>query len=449
MSLRGHGKAGFAHLLDGSGRIQLYFRADELGDRFARYELLDVGDWIGAEGRLFRTRTGEITIRAESVELLAKSMRPLPEKWHGLTHAETRYRQRYADLFMNLDVREIFRRRALLVGGLRELLERHGFLEVETPVLQPLYGGAFARPFVSHHHALDLDLYLRISNELYLKRLIVGGLERVYEFSRDFRNEGMDRTHNPEFTMLEFYQAFADVHDMMRFTERLVSHAVERARGGLAFDYQGARLDFAPPWPRVSLPAAVSEAVGEDVRGLDAARLARLAAARGIETRPGLGAGALLEALFCELVQPRLISPTFVVDYPAETSPLARASRETAGLVERFELFAAGMELANAFSEQNDPEAQSRAFEEQMARGASGDEEAQVMDHDYLRALEYGMPPTGGVGIGVDRLTMIVTDARSIREVILFPQLRPEEGREEPDEAAPPDPGAARGPASR
>ncbi len=449
MTLRGHGKAGFAHLLDASGRLQLYFRQDQLGEHFARYELLDVGDWIGVAGQLFRTRTGEITVRVEQVELLAKSMRPLPEKWHGLKSPETRFRQRYADLFMNLEVREVFRRRARLVSGLRERLEREGFLEVETPVLQPLYGGAFARPFVTRHHALDMDLYLRISNELYLKRLITGGLERVYEFSRDFRNEGMDRSHNPEFTMLEFYQAFADVHDMMRFTESLVSEAVERARGAMAFEYQGIALDFTPPWPRISMRDAVGEKVGEDVRALDAGELDRLARARGLETRPGTGTGALIEALFGELVQPGLESPTFVVDYPAETSPLARPSRDDPRVVERFELFVAGMELANAFSEQNDPEAQSQAFEQQMARRSAGDEEAQMMDHDYVRALEYGMPPTGGVGIGVDRLAMVVANARSIREVILFPQLRPEEGHETPDEAGQPDAATSPGTAPR
>ncbi|TMQ51207.1 MAG: lysine--tRNA ligase [Candidatus Eisenbacteria bacterium] len=434
MSLRGHGKAGFGHLLDRSGSIQLYFRADHLGPQFARYELLDVGDWIGVEGGLFRTRTGEITIRVDAFELLAKSLRPLPEKWHGLTHPETRFRQRYADLFMNLEVREIFRRRARLVSGLRAGLERAGFLEVETPVLQPLYGGAFARPFVTRHQALDMDLYLRISNELYLKRLIVGGLERVYEFSRDFRNEGMDRTHNPEFTMLEYYQAFADMHDMMRFTEVLVRDAVLAAAGASAIEYQGARIDFASPWPRLSLPQAVSAKIGEDVRALGADALRKLARARGIETPPGAGAGALLDALFGELVQPELQAPTFVTDYPAETSPLARASRTDPSVVERFEVFVAGMEIANAFSEQNDPEAQASAFEQQMARRARGDEEAQVMDHDYVRALEYGMPPTGGVGIGIDRLAMLVSDARSIRDVLLFPQLRPEEGREEAEE---------------
>jgi lysyl-tRNA synthetase class 2 len=279
-----------------------------------------------------------------------------------------------------------------------------------------------------------MELYLRISNELYLKRLIVGGLERVYEFSRDFRNEGLDRTHNPEFTLLEYYEAFADVERMMERTEALVAQAVREACGGLAAAWQGRSIDFTPPWPRLSMVDAVSEATGEDVRDLDPARLARLAAARGLEVRPGSGAGALLDALFSELVQPRLEQPTFVLDHPIETSPLARVSRTRPGVVERFELFVAGMELANAFSEQNDPDAQRHAFEDQMARRARGDEEAQLLDTDYLRALEYGMPPTGGVGIGIDRLCMIVTDSRSIRDVILFPQLRPEEGRGEPGE---------------
>jgi len=431
LTLRGHGKAGFAHLLDGSGRIQLYFRAEHLGEQFARYELLDVGDWIGVSGPLFRTRTGEITIRVDELELLAKAVRPLPEKWHGLRGPETRFRQRYADLFMNLDVREVFRKRARLTSAMRAFLDERGYLEVETPVLQPLYGGAFARPFVTRHLSLDMDLYLRISNELYLKRLIVGGLERVYEFSRDFRNEGMDRTHNPEFTMLEFYQAYADVHDMMELTEALLADAVRRASGAMQVAWEGETLDFAPPWPRLSMLDAVGEKVGEPVSDLDAARLARLARAHGVEPRPGTGAGGLLDELFSALVQPGLRQPCFVVDFPREVSPLARAKRGNPSVVERFEVFVAGMEIANAFSEQNDPEAQAQAFQEQMTRRAAGDEEAQVMDHDYVRALEYGMPPTGGVGIGMDRLAMLVTGARSIREVILFPQLRPEEGRAE------------------
>jgi len=431
MALRGHGKAGFAHLLDATGRIQLYFRQDQLGDQFARYELLDVGDWIGVRGPLFRTRTGEITVRVDAVELLAKSMRPLPEKWHGLRDPETRFRQRYADLFMNLEVRETFRRRAKLVSALREFLDGRGFLEVETPVLQPLYGGAFARPFVTRHNALDMELYLRISNELYLKRLIVGGLDRVYEFARNFRNEGMDRSHNPEFTLLEYYQAFADVFEMMDVTEALVTHAVQRATGGLEVAFEDERIDFTPPWRRLSMLDTVSEAVGEPVHDLDPARLAAQAAKHHVDVRPNSGAGTLLDALFSELVQPSLRQPTLIVDYPVETSPLARQSRANPAVVERFELFVAGMELANAFSEQNDPLAQAAAFEQQMVRRAGGDDEAQVMDHDYVRALEYGMPPTGGVGIGIDRLVMLVTGLRSIRDVILFPQLRPEEGRAE------------------
>ncbi len=431
MALRGHGKAGFAHLLDATGKIQLYFRQDHLGERFAHYELLDVGDWIGVEGPLFRTRTGEITVRVDGLELLAKSLRPLPEKWHGLRDPETRFRQRYADLFMNLEVRETFRRRSRLVAALRAFLEGKGFLEVETPVLQPLYGGAFARPFVTRHQALDMDLYLRISNELYLKRLIVGGLERVFEFSRDFRNEGMDRSHNPEFTMLEFYQAFADVFDMMTLTEALVAHAIVSATGGPHVTYQGESLDFTPPWRRLSMLDAVGEAVGESVHDLNQAKLQGHARRHHVETRPDAGAGVLLDTLFGELVQPKLRQPTLVVDYPVETSPLARASRSNPAVVERFELFVVGMELANAFSEQNDPRAQEAAFDHQMARRAGGDEEAQVMDTDYVRALEYGMPPTGGVGIGVDRLAMLATDSRSVRDVILFPQLRPEEGRAE------------------
>ncbi len=434
MTLRGHGKAGFAHLLDRTGRIQLYFRADQLGERFRRYELLDVGDWIGVEGPLFRTRTGEITVRVDGLELLAKSLRPLPEKWHGLKDPETRFRQRYADLFMNLEVREVFRRRALMIAALREGLTRHGYLEVETPVLQPLYGGAFARPFTTRHHALDMELFLRISDELYLKRLIVGGLERVFEFSRNFRNEGMDRSHNPEFTILEYYQAFADVHEMMTLTERLIAETVRAVCGGTVVPHAGGRLDFTPPWPRVSMLQAVGEKAGEPLQDLDPARIERLAARHGIQARAGSGPGALLDELFGTLVQPELQRPTFVVDFPVEISPLARRSRTTPGVVERFELVVGGMEMANAFSEQNDPDAQREAFEAQVARRAHGDEEAQPMDLDYLRALEYGMPPTGGVGIGIDRLAMLVADQHSIRDVLLFPQLRPEEGRSEAHE---------------
>lgn len=439
MTMRGHGKAGFAHVLDATGRIQAYFKSDVMGEAFRRYELLDVGDWVGIEGPLFRTRTGEVTVRVDQMELLAKGIRPLPEKWHGLTDPETRFRQRYADLFVNLEVRETFRRRARLVSDIRRFLDGHGYLEVETPILQPLYGGAFARPFVTRHNALDVDLYLRVSNELYLKRLIVGGLDRVYEFARDFRNEGMDRSHNPEFTLLEFYQAFADIEDMMSLTEQLVSQALLASLGSLKLEHGGRTLDFSPPWPRVSMLDAVSDKVGESVHALDEAQLERLCRARGLAARPGSGAGGLLDELFSELVQPELQDATFLVDFPVETSPLARVSRTNPRVVERFELFAAGMELANAFSEQNDPDAQRAAFEAQGAARARGDDEAQPLDEDYLRALEYGMPPTGGVGIGIDRLVMLATGSRSIRDVILFPQLRPEEGRPTPDDAATPE----------
>jgi lysyl-tRNA synthetase class 2 len=429
MTVRGHGKAGFAHVVDVSGRIQAYFKSDVMGEQFRRFELVDVGDWVGIEGPVFRTRTGEITVRADGLELLAKSIRPLPEKWHGLTNPETRFRQRYADLFVNLEVRETFRRRTRITSGIRAFLDARGYLEVETPVLQPLYGGAFAKPFVTRHNALDVDLYLRISNELYLKRLIVGGLDRVYEFSRNFRNEGMDRSHNPEFTLLEYYQAFADVNDMMELTEALVCGALEAACGTLRVPYQGATLDFTRPWKRVSMLDSVSEKVGEDVRDLDPAKLAKHVERFHLHPRAGTGAGGMLDELFSALVQPELQDAAFVVDFPLETSPLARVNRGNPAVVERFELFAAGMELANAFSEQNDPDAQRAAFEAQGAARARGDEEAQALDEDYLRALEYGMPPTGGVGIGIDRLVMLATDSRTIRDVVLFPQLRPEEGR--------------------
>ena len=434
---RGQGKAGFGHVLDGSGRIQVYFRQDVLGEQFARWDLFQIGDWVGISGSLFRTRTGEITIRAEQVELLAKSLRPLPEKWHGLTDPETRFRQRYADLFVNhAKVREVFRRRARLVSRIRQFLDQREYLEVETPVLQPLYGGAFARPFVTKHNALDMDLYLRVSNELYLKRLIVGGLERVYEFARDFRNEGMDRSHNPEFTLLEYYQAFADVHDMMTLTEQLVCDALQHACGTLQVEYGGRTLDFTPPWPRVSMLDAVSEKVGERIHSLDEAVLGRHVARHSLHPRAGTGAGGMLDELFSALVQPELHNPAFVVDFPVAVSPLARVSRTNPQVVERFELFVAGMEIANSFSEQNDADAQRAAFEAQSAARERGDEETQPLDEDYLRALEYGMPPTGGVGIGIDRLVMLATDSHSIRDVLLFPHLRPEEGRPVSDDMA-------------
>jgi len=430
MARRGHGKAGFGHVLDATGRLQVYCRADVLGeDGYALWDLFDVGDWVGVKGPVFRTRTGEITVQARELTLLTKSMRPLPDKWHGLSDPETRYRQRYADLFMNVEVREVFRRRALLFSTIRRFLDGRGFLEVETPVLQPLYGGAFARPFTTHHNALGMDLYLRISNELYLKRCLVGGFERVYEFARDFRNEGIDRSHSPEFTMLEVYQAFADYRTIMRLTEEMIVRCAEALTGGLVVEYQGKRLDFTPPWPEVSILESVSKATGEDVSDMDPERLARLCTLRGLEARPGSGAGGMLDELFSALVQPGLIQPTFVVDHPREISPLAKVKRGNPAITERFEPFVCGMEIGNAFSEQNDPAEQERQFRLQMDRRAAGDDEAQMLDRDFLRALEYGMPPTGGLGIGIDRIVMLLTDSRSIRDVVLFPALRPEEGR--------------------
>lgn len=438
MSVREHGRTCFSHIQDGEGRIQIYIRRDVVGDEaFSTFKLLDIGDIIGVRGTVFRTRTGEITVGVESFQVLCKSLRPLPvvkEKVEGdkriiydpFTDKEQRYRQRYVDLIVNPDVREVFRRRAEIIRALRNFLEGRGFLEVETPVLQPVYGGASARPFVTHHNALDMDLYLRISNELYLKRLIVGGFEKVYEFSRDFRNEGMDRLHNPEFTLLEAYQAYADYHDIMDLTEDMLSYAAEEVLGTTKLVYQGTEVDLTPPWRRIRMLEALEEVVGVDLRELSNEALKELCLSHGLDVDGGIGRGKMMEKLFDEVVKPHLVQPTFVVDYPIETSPLAKRHREDPELVERFELFVSGMEIANAFSELNDPEDQRERFQEQTRLRERGDEEAQVLDEDFIRALEYGMPPTGGLGIGVDRLVMLFTDMPSIRDVILFPQMRPE-----------------------
>lgn len=432
------GRSVFAHLADRDGRIQLYFRRDEVEDEtWDLLALLDLGDWIGAEGTLFRTRTGEVTVRVAEVTLLAKSLRPLPfgkeeidadsgERvvHSGFTDVEGRYRQRYADLAVNPEVREVFVARARVVSALRRELDALGYVEVETPVLQPIYGGASARPFTTHHHALDLPLYLRIADELYLKRLIVGGLERVYEIAKDFRNEGIDRTHFPEFTMLEFYEAFADYEVMMGRTEHLMAAAVEAAGGERSVRFGDETLDFTPPFQRLSFLEGLRTLGGIDVEGLDDADLAAHVANSGGDpvslTRP-----QLLDELFKQRVEPELRQPTFVTDHPRELSPLAKPKRGNPLLVERFELVAAGRELANAFSELNDPLDQRERFAAQARLREQGDEEAQVLDEDYLRALEYGMPPTGGVGIGIDRLVMLLTNQPSIRDVILFPTMRP------------------------
>lgn len=437
---RSHGKSAFAHVEDGYGRLQLYFKKNVLGDEsFERLDVLDTGDWIGVSGPAFRTRTGEVTVRVDEWHLLTKSLRPLPfakretdpetgetRVYSGFQDQETRYRQRYADLAVHPEVREVFRTRTRIIKSIRDFLDGRDFLEVETPALQPLYGGATARPFVTHHNALDLELYLRIADELYLKRLIVGGFERVYEIGKDFRNEGLSRFHNPEFTMLEFYQAFADYHDMMDTVEGLLVHVVDQVFGNRTLTFQGQEFSLEPPFARVSLMDSLSEAMGASVAETSDAELADRALALGIDDVGTAGRGKLIDKLFGELVQPSLTQPTFVIDHPVELSPLAKAHRSRSGLTERFELFILGEEVANAFSELNDPIDQRSRFEAQVALRSAGDDEAQALDEDYIRALEYGMPPTGGVGIGIDRLVMMLTDQASIRDVLLFPTMRPE-----------------------
>ncbi|HEY7461620.1 MAG TPA: lysine--tRNA ligase [Gemmatimonadota bacterium] len=438
VALRGHGKTTFLHLEDASGRIQAYVKRDDVGpERYALLSQLDIGDFLAVEGTLFRTKTGEVTVHARSFRLLAKALRPPPLAKEevvdgrrvahgGLADKELRYRRRYLDLAVNPEAREQARTRSRIVTSIRGFLDARGFLEVETPVLQPLYGGAAARPFVTHHRALDTRLYLRIADELYLKRLIVGGLERVYEIGKDFRNEGMDRTHNPEFTMLELYQAYADYHDMMEITEQLVAGLVREIRGGSTLTYQGATADVTPPWPRLPFLEAVRRHTGQALDDLGRESVAAAAARLGVEVEPGMGAAKILDEIFKARVEEHLVGPVFITDHPKELSPLAKQHRADPRLVERFESFLFGTEFGNAFTELNDPLDQRRRFEAQRELLAHGDEEAHALDEDFLRALEHGMPPTGGLGIGVDRLVMFLTDAPSIRDVILFPHMRPE-----------------------
>ncbi|MGD0134053.1 MAG: lysine--tRNA ligase [Bryobacteraceae bacterium] len=398
MTVRRMGKAGFAHLMQNGEQLQIYVRKDALSEKeYALYQLLDLGDLIGVEGYLFRTKTNELSVHVERLYFLAKTLLTMPEKWHGLEDVETRYRQRYLDLISNPEVRKVFVTRAKIVSSLRRELEARGFLEVETPMLQSIYGGAAARPFTTHHNTLDIDLYLRIAPELYLKRLVVGGLERVYEINRNFRNEGISPRHNPEFTMLEFYQAYTDYHGMMDLSADLLRQAAIDATGGTEVEYQGRRLDFGNIRRH-----SMREVVGD----------------------PSLKGLALVEA-FERDVEPNLFEPTMIYDYPVEISPLSKNKPDDPEFVERFEIFAAGMEIGNAFTELNDPREQRRRFEAQLAMREKGDTEAHQMDEDYVRALSYGLPPTGGEGIGIDRLTMILTNSRSIRDVILFPLLRP------------------------
>ncbi len=428
MSLRSFGKATFAHIQDQHGRLQIYIKRDIVGpENYSLLKKIDIGDIIGVEGILFRTRTGELTVEVTRFTILTKSLRPLPEKWHGLTDIEIRYRQRYLDLIVNQKVREVFITRSRIIKYIRAFLDGHGFLEVETPMMHPIPGGATARPFKTFHNALGIELYLRIAPELYLKRLIVGGFEKVYEINRNFRNEGLSAVHNPEFTMLEFYMAYADYNTLMDFTEELIPWVAEKALGTLKINVKGQEIDLTPPWKRLSLKDAVLKFTGID-EGILKDRSRALEWARREEI-PLIGNESLAKIIleiFEKKVEKHLIEPVFIVDYPTDVSPLARRKLSNPELTERFELYIGGLEIANAFSELTDPADQRERFLKQEKERAGGDEEAHKMDEDFIRALEYGMPPTGGEGIGIDRLVMILTGQNSIRDVILFPQMRPE-----------------------
>jgi lysyl-tRNA synthetase class 2 len=433
LGMRGFGKANFLVISDGVSRLQVYVRADSMPELdFKIYQHLDLGDLIGVEGRLFRTKTNELTIWAARLHFLAKCLVPLPEKWHGLTDVEIRYRQRYLDLIVNPDARQVFETRARVISCIRRFLERRGFLEVETPMMQPMAGGALARPFTTHHNALDLELYLRIAPELYLKRLTVGGMERVFEINRNFRNEGISTQHNPEFTMLEFYEAYVDYEHLMQMTQDMLAEVARDAAGAVEVPFGEHRLSFAAPFRRFPLRAAAAEAAAErlsrpvteaELRDRDGA--AGVARALHLAVDPAHGAGKIATLIFEALWEERLVQPTFVYDFPTEVSPLSKQRPDDPDTVERFELYAGGFEIANGFSELNDPAEQRRRFEAQLRGRAAGDAEAHGMDEDYIRALEYGLPPTGGEGIGIDRLVMLLTNSPSIRDVILFPLMRP------------------------
>lgn len=430
MAINRFGKSAFIRFKDRTGLMQAYVRKDKVGASvYQLFKRLDVGDFVGISGSLFRTKTGEWTILASQLDLLCKSTRPLPEKFHGLKDPEKRYRQRYIDLMINLDVREIFIRRSQIIQTLRSFFLARDFLEVETPMMQPIPGGAEATPFVTHHNALDIDLFLRIAPELYLKRLVVGGFERVFEINRSFRNEGVSTQHNPEFTMVEFYQAYATYEDLMALTEQLFAEIAQTVNGSTTVTYQGNTIDLGGPWKRISLFDALAQIGGIDPSLLnDKPGLLEFAASKGIAVTKTGRLGKVITKLFDALVEPKLIQPTFITGYPAEVSPLSRRSDKDPELTERFELFIAGREIANGFSELNDPEDQRGRFQQQVEDREAGDDEAHFMDNDYIEALEYGMPPTAGQGIGIDRLVMLLTDSSSIREVILFPHMKPRTG---------------------
>jgi lysyl-tRNA synthetase class 2 len=421
MGIRSHGKSAFADLKDETGRIQVYFKRDVLGEAaFGLFEKLDIGDILGMEGEMFKSKTGELSVKVLAFQLLSKIVNVLPEKWHGLKDVEIRTRRRYLDLIANDESRETFRRRSLILRRIRQMLDEKGFLEVETPMMQPIPGGAKAEPFVTHHNTLHMDLFLRIAPELYLKRLLVGGFEKVYEINRNFRNEGISVKHNPEFTMLELYWAYADYEDMMNLTEEMITGLVKDVNGGSeVLSYGEKPLDFTRPWKRISFYGSLREKTGIDWEACDAAKEARRL---GVRMEPHFNTADILNEVFAETVEPDLVSPTFVVDYPLFMSPLARRKKDSPNLAARFELYASHMEIANAYTELNDPFEQRKRFEQQKGEGAAGG----TIDEDFLKALEYGMPPAGGLGIGIDRLIMLLTNSHSIREVILFPQLRPE-----------------------
>lgn len=422
---RNMGKLAFGQVMDGSGRIQAMLSKQELEKEWPIVEKLDIGDFVGVEGSVVATKTGEITVAATRIALLAKAIRPLPDKHHGLQDVETRYRKRYLDLIANPEVKETFVKRAAIIKAMRSYLDKHGLLEVETPTLQPIYGGASAKPFTTHHNALNLKLYLRISDELYLKRLLVGGFDGVYEICKDFRNEGVDTKHNPEFTMLEWYLAYGDYHDGMRMTEEMIAAAAKLIHGTTAITYQGKRIDLTPPWRRVTMAELIKEHAKIDVLTMDERALTAFCDKRKIEYKEYDTWGLLVQAIFEHSCEEHLIQPTFVIDHPVETTPLCKTHRSgDARFVERFEFFIIGMEFGNAYTELNDPAVQKRHFTEQQERKRHGDEETQPMDDDFVEALEYGMPPTSGVGIGVDRVVMLLTDSPSIRDVILFPTMR-------------------------
>jgi lysyl-tRNA synthetase class 2 len=438
MAIRRMGKASFAHIQDNEGKIQIYIKKDDIGDYYDVFKLLDIGDIIGIEGFVFKTKTGEISVHSKSFSLLSKSIRPIPipkettdEQGNKVIHdqftdKELRYRQRYLDLIVNPEIKEVFKLRSRIITEIRKYLDGNGFLEVETPILQPLYGGAAARPFTTHHNALDIDLYLRIADELYLKRLIVGGFDGVYEISKDFRNEGMDKSHNPEFTMLELYVAYKDYIWMMSYVENIISFISKNIFNTTEFEIEGNKINFNPPWKRISMVDELKNKTGLDVLTASKEELIKTIKGNGVEIKGSESKGKLIDTLFELTIQPELIQPTFVIDYPVELSPLAKRHRDKKGLVERFEGFVNGREICNAFSELNDPIDQRNRFEDQAKMREEGDDEAHQIDEDYVRSLEYGMPPTAGLGIGIDRLVMLLTNQPSIRDVVLFPQMRPQ-----------------------